>query len=188
MEQKQKYPIVHLHVYKGDRILKDEKGQIVNVNFSHKLPYENVCWKNYFGDPIKGHGGIAKESCRIDVIKITTKNGDLWEDQDKVEKITKEVQEAVNRKKVKPLTPEQQQIADLKEQVAQMAEMMKGQAPKKEAIKEAPKKEVVDEVDEVVEDDIEVLKAEYKKIFKKNPHHRLSSKAIKQKIQEHLNN
>lgn len=195
MEEKkeQSYPIVHLHLYKGKKMLYDDNGKVANENQSHKLAYISLGWKNYMGNPVKGYPGIAKECCKIDVVKVTTRSSELWEDQELVETIKKEVAHAVNPQNIKKLTPEQIEIAELKTQNAEILAMLKDtgtQRPKEkkevdvlkvatEVIKDAEIESVA-----VLTDDLKALQAAYEEKFKKPPHRLMKAKTLKLKLAE----
>jgi len=128
--------VVHLRVFKGKKILKDENGKVENENNKVSLTYETLEWRNYLKRL------IANGFCKVEVEKLFELKGEKYVECEVPKKIKDEVLLAHKGDQTVKLTPEQKEIAELK---AQMAELL--------AIS---KKGDVDE-------DLEDLKVEYKK-------------------------
>ena len=177
MEQKK--AVVALRVFKGARLLKDAlTGKIENENHVVKLKYFHKSWKNFM-QMMPKHG-----YCKVDVVSVLDGDGEDWRDINFVNSVKEEVASSLVPKREVKQTPEQKEIAELK---AQMAELLKAQTPVKEAVVEKPVVEVVEKVEDNP-DELEALRDEYKKLFNKNAHHRLSVKVLRKKIEEKKNN
>ena len=150
--------VVHLRVFKGKKILKDENGKVENENNRVSLTYESLEWKNYLKRL------IANGFCKVEVEKLFELVDGKYVPCEIPNKIKEEVLIAHKGDQTIRLTPEQQKIADLE--------------AKLEAFMNLGKK------DEDVDNDLEELKAKYKEQEKKDvPNNKKNDKEwIKSKL------
>ena len=134
-------------------------GNTVTPHGTTKLTYGSLSWNNY----LKTAVNIGITEIEVKSVYSSPIGGGKGEYIDIDESIIEEVA-AIFKPKLADLTPEQREIAELK---AQMKELLEGKSAKKEAPKAAPKKDVES-------DDIEELRAEFKKLVGKKPHHKIS--------------
>lgn len=150
--------VVHLRVFKGTKILKDENGKVENENNKVSLTYESLEWKNYLKRL------VANGFCKVEVEKLFELVDGKYVPCEIPSKIKEEVLIAHKGDQTVRLTPEQQKIADLE--------------AKLEAFMNLSKKE------EDVDSDLEELKAKYKEQEKKDvPNNKKNDKEwIKSKL------
>jgi hypothetical protein len=171
----QKNLIVQLRVYKG-QVNFDENGNLTSESQLMKLRYGIREW-TLFLKSIYQMGWT-----RVDVVKCFDGNEKLEEngmfnhpETDIPSNIEAEIKVAMEGDK-KKLTPEQQEIKELK---AQMAEIVKGKQ-KKEAPKEKSGKGNDDEA-------LNLAREKYEELFKKKPHHKKTLEKINNEIDAKLN-
>lgn len=150
--------VVHLRVFKGTKILKDENGKVENENNKVSLTYESLEWKNYLKRL------VANGFCKVEVEKLFELVDGKYVPCEIPSKIKEEVLIAHKGDQTVRLTPEQQKIADLE--------------AKLEAFMNLSKKE------EDIDSDLEELKAKYKEQEKKDvPNNKKNDKEwIKSKL------
>ena len=163
--------VVHLRVFKGTKILKDENGKVENENNKVSLTYESLEWKNYLKRL------VANGFCKVEVEKLFELVDGKYVPCEIPSKIKEEVLIAHKGDQTVRLTPEQQKIADLE--------------AKLEAFMNLGKQEVVENIKLTKEDvftgekdDLEELKAKYKEQEKKDvPNNKKNDKEwIKSKL------
>ena len=103
-------PIVHLRVFKGQEMLYDANGNLRTPSQIVKLTHDTVEWKNFLNN-LPATFGMAK----VEKVLSDLGNGEYKEVETPVE-IIKEV-EAVFKAPEKELTPEQKELAELREAV-----------------------------------------------------------------------
>lgn len=176
MSGKQKNLIVQLRVYKG-QVNFDLNGKLTSQSQLMKLRYGIREW-TLFLKSINQMGWT-----RVDVIKCLNGDEKLEKDGmfnhpeiDAPNNIEAEIKAAMVGKE-KPLTKEQQEIKDLK---AQMAKFLDGKKPKGNA---PPKIE-----EPKGEDDkkLNAARAEYEKVFGKKPHHKKTLEGLTEDINTKL--
>lgn len=114
---------VQLKLYKGAQILKGENGQIMNQNQTLKLSHDTKEWHNFINTMYRNGWG------RVDVLaaKIDKGGEPDWDkyknvDPDVLEKIKAEVQSKLKKTSDKPLTQDQKDLKEVKEQLAKFIE------------------------------------------------------------------
>ena len=147
--------VVHLRVFKGTKILKDENGKVENENQKVSLTYGSLEWKNYLKHL------IANGFCKVEVEKLFELKDSEYVKCEIPEYIKEEVLLAHKGDQKVKLTPEQQKIADLEAKLE--AFMNKG-----------------NEVDE--EKELKDLQAQYEVKFSKKPHHMMGVKKLKEEL------
>ena len=165
-----KHRVIHLHVYKGHQgskgLLRDENNKVININNRVKLTHNTKEWDDYLSR-LRVNGFI-----KVDILGYLD---EVLEDGtftylEVEESVEKEVRTALHGNKEVKLTPEQQEIKELK---AQMAELLKAKVPKKE-------KEVDSELAEA--------RAKYLEVFGEKGNKLWKTETILNKIKEKLNN
>lgn len=103
-------PIVHLRVFKGQKKLYDANGKLETPSQIVKLTYNTVEWKNFLNN-------LAFTFGIVEVEKVLSDSGNgEYKLMDTPDEIKKEV-EAVFKTPEKELTPEQKELAELREAV-----------------------------------------------------------------------
>ena len=157
--------VVKLRVYKGSEVLYSAEGTVKNQNQYVKLIHGTLEWKNYLKYI------LIQNYCKVEVISLIDLKSEKELD---IENVQKEVNEANLKNKKAPMTKEQQEIAELKEQVKAL--VGGAQIPNKET----PKPEIKKEVDP----ELEKLRAEYEEVVGKKPHHKSTADSMKKAIEE----
>lgn len=189
-----KKSIVHLRVYKGNKLAFDENGTPLNENHAVKIAHGTLEWNNFLKMATKNG------YCKVDVEKATSVEG--WGEDEKISEISdvsrykKEVEDAIKPTEV-VLSPEQEQIKKLEEQNKALLERFeamenatnKVKVPEvkitpEEKPKDVSKIEVI-EPETVSVDNIDTLRDEYEKL---NPEGKKAFNgwgvdALKEKIQ-----
>ena len=111
--------VVHLRVFKGKKILKDENGKVENENNKVSLTYETLEWRNYLKRL------IANGFCKVEVEKLFELKDEKYVECEVPKKIKDEVLLAHKGDQTVKLTPEQKEIAELKAQMAELLAMGK---------------------------------------------------------------
>ena len=151
--------VVHLRVFKGRKILKDENGKVENENNKVSLTYESQEWKNYLKRL------IANGFCKVEVEKLFEFKDEKWAECEIPEKLKEEVLFAHKGDQTVKLTPEQQKIADLEAKL----ELLLNKDEKKDDIKDD-------------DDELSDLQAKYFDKFGKKPHHMAGVKKLKKEL------
>jgi len=149
--------VVHLRVFKGAKILKDENGKVENENNKVSLSYGTLEWKNYLKRL------IANGFCKVEVEKLFELKDKKYVECEIPEKIKEEVLFAYKGDQTVKLTTEQQKIADLEAKLE--AFMNKGNDDDKDD-------------DEELKD----LQVKYEEKFGKKPHHMMKIKKLKEEL------
>ena len=187
---------VKINLYRGKKTF-DENGKITSEMGAMDLPtYQSLEWNNFMKHAtIVGY--TDGKLISVSEIKYTTKdkpNGKPGEvvtttsyepvslDSEIANEIAAVVKEAFEVKRV-ALTPEQQEIADLKAVVAGLVEAK----PKKEA-KKKPEPKVKVEFEAPKDDssnELEDARAEYTRLYKAKPSHLMKLAGLNKKIAEY---
>jgi len=150
--------VVHLRVYRGTKILKDENNKVENENNKVALIYDTLEWHNYLKRL------VANGFCKVSVEKVLEWEGDKYIKSDIPKNIEEEVEFAHKGDQTVRLTPEQQRIADLEAKI--------------ELLMNKDKKLVVEEDD----DELAELQSKYEAKFNKKPHHKMGVKKLKEEL------
>lgn len=157
MEQN-KIKHVTLRCYEGDELTYDKNGNVKNPNQQVTLVYNDAHWKRHVGNlPRIGFGVIEVEEVVDASENVSTE-------------IPQAIIDEVNSIIAKPevqLTPEQQRIADLEAQLAELKKLVGGNATAK-----------------VVDDNLLELRKQFEEKFKKKPHHTWSADVLTAKLAE----
>lgn len=159
---------VHLRIYKGNKILKDENGVIQTENQIVKIQAGTVEFERYMKNlPVSGYG-------KVEIVKCVEVKG-VGENQVVTEVETpKEVTALYNAifvaKQEEALTPEQKRIKELEERLARLEGGNSQPLPSdaKPEIPETPEPPQAPEEDENALTPKQKLRAEYKELTGKH--------------------
>lgn len=155
--------IVHLRLYKGSRILKDEEGAITNENQIYKVMYDSKMW-----DIAIKQRNLKNEYGVITLEKVVDTKGnevkDLEIDGVKIEDLIKsDLKEMLVGTDI-PLTEDQKRIKELEDKI--------------EKLMANSKKE---------ESNIDEIRSEYETLYGEKPHHKKTAEQLKVLIEEFKN-
>lgn len=196
--------IVQLRVYKG-QVTYNERGEVTSQNQLMKLGYGLREWQLFLKN-------IAQMGwTKVDVVKCLDGNND-YKEMDIPGVIVEEIKAAMSMDKAQ-LTPEQREIKELKEQ---MAELMKGKSKQNQsddsakekaeaeakakaeaeakakaeaeaAAKKQEEERLAKEKAEAEAKELENARLKYEEVFGKQPHHKKTIEAINKEIEEKQN-
>lgn len=158
--------IVQLRIFRG-KVTYDAKGKITSDVQTMKLKFGRLEWVNF----IKTARLIYS---KIDVVMCTDLGKDYREkpkEIDTPDEVLSDIETALKGKGV-VLTPQEQEIKDLKDDIAEL----KGKKSKKEV---EEKKE-----ENTGGDELESLRAKYTELYGKKPNHLMKEAGLKKKIEE----
>ncbi len=175
----QKNLIVQLKVYKGP-VNFNEGGQLTSPAQLMKLRYGIREWDLFL------KGIIQMGWTRVDVIKCLDGNERLFDEESRVanhpevkdSEIIKTIEAEIKKAMVgkeKVLTPEQQEIKELK---AQMAELVASK-------KDSPKKTTIGNP-VIVDEELTTARVKYEKVFGKKSHHKKTLEKLTEEIKVEL--
>lgn len=145
---------VQIRMYKGDKLAYDENQKVLNENQPVDLEYPTFEFENFF--KYIGSSGFSK----ITVEKCTDSDGNKI---DIPEEVTAFIKNALSPEKKVELTPEQKEIAALRQELADFKK--DNQAPAGSNL-------------------LESLRAEYKAVTGKTANHLVKEAKLTQMIQE----
>jgi hypothetical protein len=126
MSKEVKKPIVHLRVFKGNQMMYDGNGKVLNPNQLVKLKHDTIEWKNFLNNLVASSYTSAKVEKAL-YVEYSDGKETVEEADSLISDLQKEVDAKFFQEKA-PLTPEQQQIADL---TARLDALTKQSAPAK---------------------------------------------------------
>jgi type I site-specific restriction endonuclease len=128
---------------------------------------------------------VEVEKCLNGNERITDDNNNVNHPEiDTPDYVIETVQKAL-RGEEKPLTPEQQEIKELKEAVAKLTGGAKKELPKKQPEKKAIEKPIV-KTESVDSNDLESVRKQYHEVIGKKPHHAKKLKNLQAEIDAKL--
>ena len=196
---------VKLRVFRGKKTYdkdKDDNLIVTSPNqYLHLTPYLSMEWNNWMKNAVNvgfTDGEVVevkeivyteytkRDGKEVDPFIITTyeptEKGESISDESVINEIKAAVKTAFDTSVKVVLTPEQQEIAALKDQMAELLKTKGGESPQPK--KAEAKKEVVEE--STGNDDLAAWKAKYEQVFKKKPFHSWDAETLEQKIEEKL--
>lgn len=180
----QKNLIVQVRVYKG-KVNYNEKGELTSQAQLIKLRHGIKEW-TLFLKSITQMGWS-----RVDVIKCLDGNTRIEKDGminhpviDTPDNIAVEIKEAMVGPK-KQLTPEQQEIKDLKDQMAELLESKKGKS-KGDGTKDGTSTNTSTSTKNDSDEKLNDTRKEYEEVFGKKPHHKKTLEKLTEEIKVEL--
>lgn len=164
--------ILTLRVYRGKETY-DKDGNINSDSQTFKLAHGRLEWTHFMKTlSVFGYNKIEILKCLDNSDSKDPKEIDIPQE------INKEISDAMAGEG-KALTPEQQELAAVKEEMAEMKELLKGKT------KAAPEKKGDDTPD--VNEELESARESYFELTKEKPHHMWKLSTINTKIKEYKN-
>lgn len=163
--------IVQLRIYRG-KVTYNESGKITSDVQTMKIEFGRLEWVNFMK-------AARLVYTKIDVVGCTDKNND-YKVIDTPSEVLSDVEKALKGEDV-ALTPQQQEIKELKDAVAELKGKKKKEEPKKEDNKEESKPKEESNTEDS-KDELETLREQYTKLYGKKPSHLMREKGLKAKI------
>ena len=190
---------VKLRVYRGKKVYdKGANGEAIVSSPNQYMdlsPYLSMEWNNWLSNAtnvgftdaevVEVRDIVYTENTKRDgkecEMYITTTYPTVAEGDPIISEIKAAVKSAFDTSVKVVLSPEQQKIADMEAEMAEMRALLKDGVTTKKA---EPKKEVVKE--STGNDDLSALKVRYEEVFNKKPYHSWDSETLQQKIDAKL--
>lgn len=153
---------IKARLYKGKKTF-DEQGNLTSDSHPIDLPiYGSLQWQNFIAN-VKNLG--YTELSNIQTIELD--NGKPVKEVDIPSHIAEEMKQAFIVNKDIPLTPEQKEIKELKEQMANLVASSNKQPKAK---------------DNNTSSELDKARMDYKEVFGKDPHHKMKIEGIRESI------
>lgn len=169
--------VVHLQLFVGE-ILYDAKGNIKSENLTVKLTYNTAEWRNYMRQFVRN--GFSKYKI-LKIIEVTDETRKTGEHNDVTDKMKGEIDAHIKEKTqvVKaPKSNEDPRLTELQKQNEQLMARLEALENGGNSYKKSEKPE---------KSEGDKLKARYKELYGKKPHHLMGEEKIKQAIEEKEN-
>lgn len=163
--------IVQLRIFRG-KVNHDEKGKVTSDNQVMKLAFGRLEWVNFMKSAKLVYS-------KIEVVVCTDADEDYKEIETPAE-VLSDVEKALKGEEIK-LTPQQQEIKELKEAV----EELKGKKESKKS-ESKPKEEKKFDKTPDTDEELEAARARFEEVFGKKPHYLTALKTINKKIEAEL--
>lgn len=163
--------IVQLRIFRGKESY-DVNGKVTSNVQTMKLKFGRLEWVNFMKTAILVYS-------KIEVVRCTDMDNDYKEITTPKE-VLADVERALKGEEVK-LTPQQQEIKELKDAVAELKGKKESKKPESKP-KEEKKFDKTPDTDE----ELEAARVRYEEVFGKKPHYLTALKTINKKIEAEL--